>query len=192
MGTGYLEASKHHSCDSCAFVNCTGQGNLCRALHDVCMHHLTHRLISCVMQDALVHQILTRNVLQSAGGQAAADDWGGLLGQRWWHRAAFGRCQVRSNSLRPACILSYAEERKPCMLTHWLSASSAVLALTHHFPCRGLEVYRTLLTKSRRIVFEVAVIYSQTSHTWKEMIRLWVSHRGINSYAASTKLLLDH
>ncbi|KAL0051116.1 hypothetical protein WJX82_002309 [Trebouxia sp. C0006] len=39
---------------------------------------------------------------------------------------------------------------------------------------RGLEVYRTLLTRGGRIVFEVAVDYSQTAHTWKEMLRLWV------------------
>lgn len=40
--------------------------------------------------------------------------------------------------------------------------------------CRDLEVYRTLLTKGGRIVFEVAVDYSQTARIWKDMIRLWV------------------
>ena len=35
-------------------------------------------------------------------------------------------------------------------------------------------MYRTLLTRGGRIVFEVAVDYSQTAHTWKEMLRLWV------------------
>ena len=40
--------------------------------------------------------------------------------------------------------------------------------------CRDLEVYRTLLTKGGRIVFEVAVDYSQTACIWKDMIRLWV------------------
>ena len=43
--------------------------------------------------------------------------------------------------------------------------------------CRGLEVYRTLLSKGARIVFEVAVDYSQTAHVWKEMLRLWVCLR---------------
>lgn len=40
--------------------------------------------------------------------------------------------------------------------------------------CRGLELYRTLLTKGGRIVFEVAVDYSHISHSWTDMIRLWV------------------
>ena len=40
--------------------------------------------------------------------------------------------------------------------------------------CSDLEVYRTKLTSGGRIVFEVAVDYSQVAHTWKEMIRLWV------------------
>ena len=35
-------------------------------------------------------------------------------------------------------------------------------------------MYRTKLTSGGRIVFEVAVDYSQIAHTWKEMIRLWV------------------
>lgn len=39
---------------------------------------------------------------------------------------------------------------------------------------RNLKVYRTLLTKGGRIVFEVAVDYSETAHIWKDMIRLWV------------------
>ena len=47
-------------------------------------------------------------------------------------------------------------------------------ALQYFWLCRDLEVYRTLLTKGGRIVFEVAVDYSQTAHVWKDMIRLWV------------------
>ncbi|KAL0040884.1 hypothetical protein WJX79_008605 [Trebouxia sp. C0005] len=39
---------------------------------------------------------------------------------------------------------------------------------------RGLEVYRTRLTKGGRIVFEVAVEYSHTAHAYREMLRLWV------------------
>ena len=50
----------------------------------------------------------------------------------------------------------------------WFDCASTVQA------CRDLEVYRTLLTKGGRIVFEVAVDYSQTARIWKDMIRLWV------------------
>ncbi|DBB04235.1 TPA: hypothetical protein ACH3X1_013259 [Trebouxia sp. C0004] len=39
---------------------------------------------------------------------------------------------------------------------------------------RGLEVYRTRLTKGGRIVFEVAVEYSHTAYAYREMLRLWV------------------
>ncbi len=41
--------------------------------------------------------------------------------------------------------------------------------------CRDLELYSTKFTDAGRIVFEVAVDYDQVSHSWKEMLRIWVS-----------------
>ena len=47
--------------------------------------------------------------------------------------------------------------------------------------CRGLEVYRTLLTKGGRILFEVAVDFVDTHNQWQEVIRLWVSPELVNA-----------
>lgn len=160
-------------------ASCTGQGNLCPALHDVRVHHLTDKLISCAKARcsciirysyAMYCRVLVAKRLQRIGE--------GFWGRDGGTERRLG--DVRCASQPEACLYPVTCRTIRAVFTHILAE------------CRGLEVYRTLLTKSGRIVFEVAVDYSQTSHTWKEMIRLWVSHSGINSYAASTRLLLGH
>lgn len=40
-----------------------------------------------------------------------------------------------------------------------------------------LELWSTRWSKGGRIVFEVALDYSENRKTWMEMLRLWVRHR---------------
>ena len=75
--------------------------------------------------------------------------------------------------LQTLCTIT--EQTQSCLSIHPRCVSAWLARLTIDWMCRGLEVYRTLLTRGGRIVFEVAVDYSQTANTWKEMLRLWVS-----------------
>lgn len=43
--------------------------------------------------------------------------------------------------------------------------------------CNDLELWRTKWSKAGRIVFEVAVDWSETAQTYCEMLRLWVRPR---------------
>ncbi|KAK9819698.1 hypothetical protein WJX72_001361 [[Myrmecia] bisecta] len=52
---------------------------------------------------------------------------------------------------------------------------------------RALELWRTKLTRGGRIVFEVALDFSETSSTWKEMLRLWVITLSHDRYEAELR-----
>jgi hypothetical protein len=52
---------------------------------------------------------------------------------------------------------------------------------------KGLELWRTKFSKAGRIVFEVAVDFSQRSKTWQETLRLWVITLSHDKYEGRIK-----
>lgn len=115
--------------------------------------------------------------LQVDGHQEAAAHWRGAVGTGQWHTAATVAHQVQHllspgerchHSLPSSDLTDQLVSVCANQISKWSKCAWVVRT------CRDLEVYRTLLTKGGRIVFEVAVDYSQTAHIWKDMIRLWV------------------
>lgn len=70
---------------------------------------------------------------------------------------------------------------------YWLQDGNTVCLVPEDKSLTGLEMWRTKFSKSGRIVFEVAVDYSQKAKAWQENLRLWVITMNHDKYEQRIK-----